>query len=704
MAGSMAEVGEIQRPAAAQSLAQRGPVQYLLVGAVAAVIVFVRLGATALEDHEAKAALAGRNIIRRDEWLLRGPDEPPVPPDTPFNRWLIPVNNGRPRLVKTPLPYWCIASLGLLAGQVDEWTARLPAAVSAVLCAWIALALGRRMFGPRAGLMGALMLAVTVGFQKWGRNARPEMMLCLFVTAAMACFYCGLTGKTRARRAGWMIAFWVAMGLANLAKQFLPLLLGLPLLAFVFWRAHDRAEQAGVVPAGSARSSLAIYLLATVAAMAVALAAVAAGIGGLWLRLGISDTVAGIAMKALLIALPLIWYAVRARPWRELAPLLAPAVPGIVIMLAAFLPWMWYMTRLFGSAGAVFSEQVAQRAAGTGLWREEGPQYYLLPLIMLTLPWAGFLPGALACPWMKRFRQHRHGLLYLFLWSAGLVALLTMSAGKREHYVLPMIPAVCLLMGFIAEEAFFRHRWIAPRQGRLLGMAYAAVGLAAPVAMAALWGVSALAADTIAARIAAADSPSPLLLALSDSRRWLHMLIVCAVAAAAALAALRAALREQLPSVLQWLVVVMVITYVGFHAGGPLWDDRLPAAEFARKAAQIVPPSAPVADVGDPQTKTVFYFGRNIPSIYLLAGQPRGPHKDASAHLAAFLAEPQYAAFTRDPKNVAWLLSYGKYAQQLLPLGYEVVLQVQGEQEKRTLFTLLRNTARRSAEPATTSP
>ena len=93
----------------------------------------------------------------------------------------------------------------------------------------------------RSMVLGALMFVTTVGFQKWGRNARPEMMLCLCMTAAMACFYMGLTAKGGGRRAWWMLAFWGAMGLANLAKQFLPLMLAPAVLAFVV---YDRSRRA----------------------------------------------------------------------------------------------------------------------------------------------------------------------------------------------------------------------------------------------------------------------------------------------------------------------------------------------------------------------------------------------------------------------------------------------------------------------------
>jgi hypothetical protein len=147
------------------------------------------------------------------------------------------------------------------------------------------------------------------------------------------------------------------------------------------------------------------------------------------------------------------------------------------------------------------------------------------------------------------------------------------------------------------------------------------------------------------------------------------------------------------------LTACFAVLLVGFHAGGRLWDDRLPAAEFARRAATIVPAGEPVASVADPQSKTVFYFGRDIPSMYVLAGEPPKEYQDGSAHLAAFLAEEKYRDFLRDRRKVRWLFAYGQYVEPILPLGYRVALRAQGEQKKKTVFTLLENTG----APSTTS-
>lgn len=663
-----AELAWFYRPAAS----------YALVGAIAALIVFLRLGLTTLEEHEAKAALAARGMIRSDAWLVQGETQEDLPADTPRNRLLIPIFNGRPRLKKTPLGYWCIAAAAALGrtGDVNELAARLPSAIAAVLCAWVTLALGRRCFSPRAALWGAVMLATSVGLQKWGRNGRPEMVLCLLTTAAMASFHTGLTAKTRARRAVWMLVFWLLMGLANLTKQFFPLLLGLPLIAFVFW--HEQRQRQGETPLadGSSRRLLAWYCLATAAAIAMGILATVVLGAVPWPFAAAGKTTVNIAVMAALICGPLIWYGLKTRGWRRVLGLLPTAVPGIVIMCAAFLPWILHMQGLFGQGSELLGEQVAERAAGTGKWTTASPHYYLVPLVTLTLPWVGFLPGAFASPWLKRFAQHRRGLVYLFLWAAGLIALATLSAVKRDHYLLPAVPAVCLLMGFVAEDVFFEHRWISARLGRALGIAYGAAFVLTPLAVAVAW-------------LASVHGIGRLRLLADEPARWVHMLIVGGIVAVPAGAALSFSLRRRLRPVLALLVASVAAIYVGYHLRGDLWDDREPVARFATAASQMAGSDAVVA-WGDPQAKTVFYFGRYIPNALWTRDRLIAQHGQTEGTV-------RWKAWIGDRRNAAWLFTYQPEVDRLASFGFRPAMQVQGMQRKQLLFTLMKQTGERKS-------
>jgi 4-amino-4-deoxy-L-arabinose transferase-like glycosyltransferase len=161
---------------------------YLLVIVVTAVLMFTSLGLTPLDNHEALVAVTARTMTEPAHWINPEAYEHPIPPNTPLNHWLVPVFNGKPRLVKTPLAYWLVAGLVKLGMLMDEFTSRLPSAIAAVLTAAVVLALGSRMLPPRAALLGALIFSSSFGLHAWGRDARPEMVLCLTMTITMSCF------------------------------------------------------------------------------------------------------------------------------------------------------------------------------------------------------------------------------------------------------------------------------------------------------------------------------------------------------------------------------------------------------------------------------------------------------------------------------------------------------------------------------------
>ena len=573
---------------------------YGVVAVVAAVIIFWRLPAPVMDDHECKLALTARVMAdpHPQPWLLEGAIDGigyEIPPYTEFNHWMVPVENGRPRLVKTPLPYWCAAgigkayaALGLPGPAINNLTARLTSALSAVALALLTLAVGRRMFpqAPRAAFYGALMLAACVGFQKWGRDARPEMLLCLLMNLAMACFYLGLQARTLRGRVGWVAAFWVAMGLANMAKEFVPLLLAWPLLAYLCWRETDaRGDE------GRSYRLLRIVLILTGAGLLAHLLVTSIPALQWWRRTGLEGSKGPYLTMAMMLGLPMLWYVFCSRGWRQAVSLLPTAVPGVVVMAALFVPWMWYMNHLFPSlTGHVFDEQVAERAAGTGTWKVAFPAVYLQALVVLSLPWIVFLPGALAAPLMRRFKEYRQPLTFLLLWSVGLVALFSAAAGKRPHYLLPMIPALCLLVGFIAEDVFHRHAWISPRLARWIGGGY---GLAAAAA------VAVLAALAIVKR---------------DHAQFLWLMATAGGAAVLLIPAGLRAWRGQFRAALPLIALGTMLAYVGYYSGLPRWDDRRAIRDFATRAAARLGPDQPVYHWGDPQAKMVFYFGRPIPA------------------------------------------------------------------------------------------
>ena len=87
------------------------------------------------------------------------------------------------------------------------------------------------------------------------------------------------------------------------------------------------------------------------------------------------------------------------------------------------------------------------------------PWYYLLELLKYGAPWILFLPGALRLAWTNRnLSWAKLGLV----WAAGYLTAISLMATKLPWYILPLFPALALLIG-----AYLAELW---QQGKQVGI------------------------------------------------------------------------------------------------------------------------------------------------------------------------------------------------------------------------------------------
>jgi 4-amino-4-deoxy-L-arabinose transferase-like glycosyltransferase len=175
------------------------------------VLFFFDLGGRELtSSHEARAAQNAQTILDEGHWLV-----PRL-----FDRHL--------ELQKPPLFYWLVALIGRLqGGQVDGWSVRLPAALSALGCViWLYL-LGVWSDRPRAGFLAAIVLATCVHFTWMAHVGRIDMPLTFAIAFALGAFHLGnRAGSPLATRCLWHFAGYTALALGVLLKG--PIALVLP--------------------------------------------------------------------------------------------------------------------------------------------------------------------------------------------------------------------------------------------------------------------------------------------------------------------------------------------------------------------------------------------------------------------------------------------------------------------------------------------
>jgi 4-amino-4-deoxy-L-arabinose transferase-like glycosyltransferase len=149
---------------------------------------------------------------------------------------VVPTFNYKLRGDKPALLYW-LQGAAYRACGVNEFAARLPSALAALLAILATYELGRHTFGKRAALLAGLILASAVAFSGAAHFANPDALLTAFTAASLLLFW----HDYRRGGAGWLPLAGATTGLAVLAKG--PVGLVLPAAVahlFLLWRGQWR--------------------------------------------------------------------------------------------------------------------------------------------------------------------------------------------------------------------------------------------------------------------------------------------------------------------------------------------------------------------------------------------------------------------------------------------------------------------------------
>lgn len=338
--------------------------------------------------------------------------------------WVTPRLDGLKYFEKPPLQYWATAVTYQIFGA-SNGSSRLWTVLTGFLCILITVFTGTRLFGRRAAWLGAFTLLGSVYFTIMGHFNTLDMGVTFFMCGSLFAFLLAMEAEALKLRRGWMYAAWGLAALATLSK-------GL---------------EAVVLPG-------AVFLLYVL-------------IKRDWVR-----------FKQLHFFGGLLIYLLIAAPWFLLVSLRNPEFPQFFFVhehFERFLttvhhrvePWWFFIPiLLFGLWCFLpqfvralvrfvihgFVARYLNRKAGGGAQGVEGSR-----------------------PTDKRFD---HGL-FLWLWCGFIFLFFSLSDSKLGSYILPMFPALALLLG--RELADLRRRD---------AMLSALFGIA--LAIAALWQAPAL--------------------------------------------------------------------------------------------------------------------------------------------------------------------------------------------------------------------
>jgi 4-amino-4-deoxy-L-arabinose transferase-like glycosyltransferase len=154
--------------------------------------------------------------------------------------WVIGRLNGVPYLEKPPLVYWMIGLCHRLFGP-GEWSMRLTPALSGLAGVLLVYAATRRLHSRTAGIAAAVVLGTSLLHFGLSRVLLLDIVLSLWLSAALFCFILGVREPAGARRRWLFYGMYAAAALATLTKGLIGFLIPgavmfLWLLVFNQWR------------------------------------------------------------------------------------------------------------------------------------------------------------------------------------------------------------------------------------------------------------------------------------------------------------------------------------------------------------------------------------------------------------------------------------------------------------------------------------
>ena len=293
----------------------------------------------------------------------------------------------------------------------------------------------------------------------------------------------------------WMTGAGYRAGLGpELAPRLPVALLSLLFLAFFWWRLraewNSRVASCATVICGTAAGWLAYSHVAvtdlpmsvffTVAVLLTLPWVQRGSTTGLWVAaacLGLA--VLTKALVPLALFLPVLAAGAARQGWRRIGDWLRPAPMAAFIVVA--LPWYILCTLRNGSEfpRVLFVDQQFARLHSAGLQHVQPWWFYGPVLLLLLFPWfplLGLLPGSLRSLWKDARIQALAGVVVF-----GMV-LFSAAVNKLPGYLLPLLPALCVLLALALAESRRAALWLVATAA-MIGL-FPAMAEVVPAAMA----------------------------------------------------------------------------------------------------------------------------------------------------------------------------------------------------------------------------
>ncbi len=146
---------------------------------------------------------------------------------------------------------------------------------------------------------------------------------------------------------------------------------------------------------------------------------------------------------------------------------------GLLIFLAIAAPWYGLIILKNEDYAGYFFIQQNLAYFFSGESRHPRPFYYYIPILVGGFfPWFLFLPTALFRALRKGLGNPNDGTLFLVLWFGAIFLFFSTASSKLATYILPLFPAISLLVAALWGDLWILPSQDGPRKGILYPLAF----------------------------------------------------------------------------------------------------------------------------------------------------------------------------------------------------------------------------------------
>jgi len=335
----------------------------------------------------------------------------------------------------------------------------------------------------------------------------------------------------------------------------------------------------------------------------------------------------------------LLWIALR-RDWGELKRI--PWLPALGVYLLIVLPWH---VAVWCTAGDLFvREYIVHHHIQRFLGKDFGhvaPFWFYIPVLLVGMyPWSAFVP-IIGWQALSGWRCEREKLCCAWamwaFWAVVVIVFFSLSKSKLPGYVLPALPALCLLAAVRLQSLWAVTRGLQPSEAALMG--FTGIVLGAAFALVGVVGWQWRGAETAA--LMGKPVPSDVVQAVSHMAPFALMLSALFVLSVFALAWRWA----QTPRAVGTAVLFgLLFAFLAGHDGLPRWD-AYDIAPLHRLARSLIPA------LQQGKAVMVYALEPSRPSLRFVMGHPSQVHTPGTPEELRQLLERYNGGFILAQKN-----------------------------------------------------